>query len=77
MLRKMNEAVLGLFVRAKSVVNNERGAQTVEWVAIAAVVLFLLVAVAGAMEGNGSGVAQAITGKINELIGKVGSGGGN
>lgn len=64
--------VEGMMNQAKDVVKNERGAQTVEWVALALVILFLMAAVSTAMKGNGGEIANAMLAKISELIGKVG-----
>ena len=57
----------------KEVVKNERGAQTIEWVALAVVILFLMAAVASAMSGQGGSLAGAIVDKIKELIESIGN----
>lgn len=69
----MVEKVQGVMEQAKSVVNNERGAQTIEWVALALVILFLMAAVASAMDGNGGNIASTMVSKISELINRVGN----
>ena len=77
MSKIINNMFVGMYLRTKKVLQNEKGAQTVEWVALAAVVLFLLFAVATAVRGAEGGIGAAITSKIVELIGQVGGGGGN
>ncbi|MCP1156482.1 hypothetical protein [Bacillus infantis] len=73
MLTKMNNCVIGLYVNAKSKVQNEAGVSTIEWVGLAAVVVALMFAVAGAMSGQGSGLAGAIVGKISDMIESIGN----
>ncbi|MCF6411553.1 hypothetical protein [Pseudalkalibacillus salsuginis] len=68
MMRKMYE---NLTVTINKYVNNERGAQALEWVALGLVVLAVMAAVATAVQGNGSSIANAIVEKIAELIGKM------
>ncbi|WP_408009132.1 hypothetical protein ACJROX_02085 [Pseudalkalibacillus sp. A8] len=68
MVKKMVENMTAVF---NKYVNNERGAQALEWVALGLVVLAVMAAVATAVEGNGSSIANAIVEKIAELIGKM------
>ncbi len=68
MMREMYE---NLTVTFNKYVNNERGAQALEWVALGLVVLAVMAAVATAVQGNGSSIANAIVEKIAELIGKM------
>ncbi|WBL15383.1 hypothetical protein [Sutcliffiella sp. NC1] len=72
MFMTMMVKMQGVFQEGKAVVKNERGAQTIEWVALAVVILFLMAAVATAMSGQGGNLAQSIVSKISELINKVG-----
>lgn len=65
--------VQNVMEEARNVLNNERGAQTIEWVALALVILFLMAAVATAMEGNGGNIAGEMVSKISELIKRVGN----
>lgn len=73
-VQKFNAGCAKLFVHVKGKFSNERGATTVEWVGLAFVILMLMFAVQAAMEGKGDSLAGAITGKITEIVGKVGKG---
>ncbi|QFT87763.1 hypothetical protein FIU87_03775 [Bacillus sp. THAF10] len=73
MMQGLAAKAQGLMVQARNAVNNERGAQTIEWVALALVILFLMAAVSTAMKGNGGDIASSMVNKISELIKRVGS----
>ncbi len=52
-------------------VNNEEGAQALEWVALGLVVLAVMSAVAAAVSGNGDGIANAIVDRISQMISDI------
>lgn len=52
-------------------VNNEEGAQALEWVALGLVVLAVMAAVATAVNGNGDGIASAIVDRIAQMISDI------
>lgn len=73
MKKMLAKSVAGMYANVKSRVQNEDGVSTIEWVGLAAVVVALMFAVAGAMEGQGSGLAGAIVGKISDMISQIGN----
>lgn len=72
-IKKVNAGMTTLLVRAKSSVANEKGVSTIEWVGLAAVIVALMFAVAGAMSGQGTGLASAIVTKISNMINSIGN----
>jgi Flp pilus assembly pilin Flp len=70
-MMKMKQMVENMTAVVNKYVNNERGAQALEWVALGLVVLAVMAAVATAVDGNGSSIANAIVEKISELIGRL------
>ena len=70
MLKQLNGKVLSFKEKFVRLVNNEKGAQTVEWVALAAIILVLLMAV-GSVFGGDTSIGEAVVEKISEVIGKV------
>ncbi|MGP4082635.1 hypothetical protein ACTWQL_22415 [Pseudalkalibacillus sp. R45] len=70
-MMKMKKMVENMTAVVNKYVNNERGAQALEWVALGLVVLAVMAAVATAVDGNGSSIANAIVEKISELIGRL------
>jgi len=70
MLKRLNEKVVSFKEKVVRLVNNETGAQTVEWVALAAIILVLLMAV-GTVFGGDSSIGEAVVKKISEIIGKT------
>ncbi|WP_261134631.1 hypothetical protein [Bacillus sp. Marseille-Q3570] len=70
-MKKMKKMVENMSAVVNKYVNNERGAQALEWVALGLVVLAVMAAVATAVDGNGSSIANAIVEKISELIGRL------
>ncbi len=68
---KVNYGITALLVRTKNSVANEKGASTIEWVGLAAVIVSLMIAVATAMNGQGGGIAEAIINKISAMINKI------
>lgn len=55
-----------LFTKYKSLVHNERGAQTLEWVAVAAVVVTI-----AALLGSAFSEGSALQNLVNSIIGKI------
>lgn len=70
MLKKTFVKMTGAYNRY---VNNERGAQALEWVALGLVVLAVMGAIASGIDGNTS-VGNKIMDTLSNLIGKVGAG---
>ncbi|WP_404453912.1 hypothetical protein LG329_04535 [Virgibacillus necropolis] len=70
----MFKAILSIFrTKVGSYVNNEKGAQALEWVALALVVLAVMGAIIGGLEGvSDASVGEAILNQITKLINKVG-----
>jgi hypothetical protein len=65
----MKKQCIKLYAKYKSLVNNEQGAQTLEWVAIGAVVVTIAALLGQAFEGNGiKGVVDQIMNKITESL---------
>lgn len=50
---------------------HEEGAEAIEWIAMAAAVILLLVGVAAVLQGQGPGVGQMIVGAILSWISKL------
>jgi hypothetical protein len=65
---KVNNGMAALYVRAKGSIENEKGVSTIEWVGLAAVVVALMFAVAGAMKDQGANLAGTIVSKISEML---------
>lgn len=63
----MKNLSIKYFVKAKSYLDNQQGAQTLEWVAIGAVVVSIAALLGKAFEGDG------ISGIVTKIIGKIGS----
>ncbi|ANX10957.1 hypothetical protein ABE41_002880 [Fictibacillus arsenicus] len=55
----------------KGYVNNEEGAQALEWIALGTVVIAVMAAIATGVSGNASGLGQAIIGKLSQLISSI------
>ncbi|MEJ9280007.1 hypothetical protein [Ureibacillus thermosphaericus] len=70
---KLNDSFLSLYVNVKHNVSNEDGVSTVEWVALAALMLTLLLGLAAALKEGDllKNLAQTVVGKIAELINDV------
>lgn len=73
-INKFNEQCVKMFVSVKGRTTNEKGATTVEWVGLAFVILSLMFIISETIKGDDGGIASAITGKIKEIVGKVGQG---
>jgi hypothetical protein len=56
-------------------VNNERGAQALEWVALGLVVLAVMGAIASGV-GDNTTIGKTIVSKLEQMINKIGGGGG-
>ncbi len=67
----MKNFMTNVYAKGKGLVNNERGSQTLEWVAIGGIILVLMAAITTVFQGDQS-VGQAIVNKLVELIGNIG-----
>lgn len=68
-MRVLKNIALKAYVRLKNAVNNEEGAQTLEWIAIGAVVVTIAALLQQAFAGNGlSDVVTAILNKIKSSV---------
>ncbi|MEA1855528.1 hypothetical protein MKX67_02775 [Cytobacillus sp. FSL W7-1323] len=72
-IEKVNGKMHALYSRTQKAVNNEDGVSTIEWVGLAAVIVALMFAVATAMDGQGSGLAETIVTKISDMLESIGS----
>jgi len=70
MLKKTFVKMTGVYNRY---VNNERGAQALEWVALGLVVLAVMGAIASGI-GEDTSLGKTIMSKLSELVGKIGAG---
>jgi hypothetical protein len=70
MLKKTFMKMTGVYNRY---VNNERGAQALEWVALGLVVLAVMGAIASGI-GEDTSLGKTIMSKLSELVGKIGAG---
>ncbi|UYZ22294.1 hypothetical protein [Mesobacillus jeotgali] len=70
MLKKTMVKMTGVYNRY---VNNERGAQALEWVALGLVVLAVMGAIASGI-GEDTSLGKTIMSKLSELVGKIGAG---
>lgn len=65
----MRKQLISLYAKCENMVNNERGAQTLEWVAIGAVVVTIAALLGNAFDGNSiKGIVDAILGKIQDSL---------
>ncbi|CAM3858156.1 hypothetical protein [Cytobacillus oceanisediminis] len=65
----MKKVSIKLYQRITSALNNERGAQTLEWVAVGAVVVTIAALLGSAFDGNGiKGIVDSILDKIADTL---------
>lgn len=65
----MKNLSIKYFVKAKSYLDNEQGAQTLEWVAIGAVVVSIAALLGSAFDGDSiSGIVDDIIDKISKSL---------
>lgn len=65
----MRKISLGLYKKVTEALNNERGAQTLEWVAVGAVVVTIAALLGQAFEGESiKGIVDAIIQKIQDSL---------
>lgn len=65
----MRKVSIKLYQRMTSALNNERGAQTLEWVAVGAVVVTIAALLGSAFDGNGiKGIVDSILAKISDTL---------
>ncbi|WP_070120410.1 hypothetical protein [Bacillus marinisedimentorum] len=67
----MKHFMTSMYTKGKGVIDNEKGSQTLEWVAIGGIILVLMAAITTVFQGDSS-VGQAIVDKLTELIGNIG-----
>lgn len=74
----LKNIALKAYLRLKSAVNNEKGAQTLEWIAIGAVVVTIAALLQAAFKPEAlTGVVDAILDKIKNSVGGSGGTGGS
>ncbi|HHW38074.1 MAG TPA: hypothetical protein GXX18_12700 [Bacillales bacterium] len=65
----MRKISLGLYQKVTAALNNERGAQTLEWVAVGAVVVTIAALLGQAFEGDSiKGIVTSILDKIKDSL---------
>ncbi|MBT2691243.1 hypothetical protein J7I93_24210 [Bacillus sp. ISL-47] len=65
----MRKVSIKLYQRMTSALNNERGAQTLEWVAVGAVVVTIAALLGSAFDGDGiKGIVDSILAKISDTL---------
>ncbi|GAE94463.1 hypothetical protein JCM21714_3621 [Gracilibacillus boraciitolerans JCM 21714] len=70
-MKKVNEWMLKKQSKMVSLLNNQRGSQTLEWIGIAAVIVILVGVISTAMSNAGS-IGDEVVKKITELIQNIG-----
>lgn len=69
----MKNLCIKTYVKCKQLVDNQRGAQAIEWIALAGIVVLIFAAISQFFEGKtASKLGQTIMDKLNEFIGNVG-----
>lgn len=74
----MNKLGSYLYAKAKTIgqyTKNEKGAQAIEYVGVAAVVVVLIIALMSLFGKEGGGIAEALVDKIKDAIDKIKIGG--
>ncbi|MFS0554927.1 hypothetical protein [Brevibacillus sp. 179-C9.3 HS] len=74
----MTKFIQKMYAKMSVSLNNQKGAQSIEWIALAAVVLAVLGGIAGVMgddEGVGESVSTALSDIIEHIGEKISSGG--
>ncbi|WJH34646.1 hypothetical protein N6H14_33670 [Paenibacillus sp. CC-CFT747] len=71
MLKNLGIRLYGAAAKALTPVKNERGAQAIEYIGIAAVAVVLILALISAVGDKGGGIAGALVKKLEEFIGKL------
>ncbi|WP_156289401.1 hypothetical protein [Oceanobacillus salinisoli] len=66
------EKLTGFYVKVSQWLNNEKGAQSLEWLGIAALLILVLGIVSSAISDQESGITDIITSIISKIKGMVG-----
>ncbi|MFB4169309.1 hypothetical protein [Virgibacillus sp. JSM 102003] len=66
------EKLTELYVNATQRLNNEKGAQSLEWLGIAALLIMILGIVSTAVSGQSGGISEIIKGIIEKIKTMVG-----
>ncbi|ASJ57096.1 hypothetical protein BP422_28515 [Brevibacillus formosus] len=67
----MKNMLLRLYVRGQSALQNQKGAQAIEWIALAGVVIAVFGAVMTYFKGNPQEVGKAIGETLSNIIEKL------
>lgn len=70
MLKKWNDRALELYVRARVWLRREEAIENVEWIALAAIILVMLVVVGRMLKIGGEPIGNAIVNQIQAWIEK-------
>ncbi|MCM3749940.1 hypothetical protein M3223_21630 [Paenibacillus pasadenensis] len=57
--------------QARSFLSNQRGAQAIEYIGVAAVAVVLIIALISMFGGDGGGIAEQLKNKLKEFIDKI------
>jgi hypothetical protein len=68
----MKAFVVKAWMKMMEPVKNERGAQSLEWLGLAALLILVLGIISTAVEGQGDGIEQIITKIIDKITTMVG-----
>lgn len=68
----MKNAMIKMYVKAIHALQNQKGAQAIEWIALAGVVLAVFSAISVYFKGNRE-VGTAVSGTLSDIIDKIGS----
>lgn len=66
------EKLTEFYVKVSQQLNNEKGAQSLEWLGIAALLILILGIVSTAVSAQSGGITEIITNVINKIKGMVG-----
>lgn len=65
----MKKMLIGFYIKAKGMIENERGSQSLEWIGIAAVIVILTGAISTAFSGGQLG--STFMSKFTNLLDKI------
>lgn len=60
-MNKMNELSTNLYLKVKGALRNEKGAQSLEWLGLAALLIMVLGLVSTALKGGQGAIGEVIT----------------
>jgi formate hydrogenlyase subunit 3/multisubunit Na+/H+ antiporter MnhD subunit len=72
----MTNTIQKVYAKVLVTLNNQKGAQAIEWIALAGVVLAVFVAVQGFFAKGEDSVGRAIAGALSRVVGGIGNGEG-